>query len=122
MFIYFWLPNYLFEVLTFFPWMTWISPNNVNLEVLTGFKNGLGVRPETHPLTHGPSDRTQLFNPWPTFDWNVMLYDSLDPLVSCLNINWRCFETMLNFIADGAVSVDPHRLHPHLPGYQGLLS
>ncbi|KAK0649961.1 OPT oligopeptide transporter [Cercophora newfieldiana] len=64
MFIYFWFPNYLFEVLTFFSWMTWISPNNLNLEILTGFKNGLG-----------------LFNPWPTFDWNVMLYDGLDPLM-----------------------------------------
>jgi hypothetical protein len=44
MFIYFWFPNYLFEVLTFFSWMTWISPTNLHLEILTGFRNGLGVR------------------------------------------------------------------------------
>lgn len=43
MFIYFWFPNYLFEALTFFSWMTWIAPDNHNLEILTGFRNGLGV-------------------------------------------------------------------------------
>ncbi|KDN71105.1 putative OPT oligopeptide transporter [Colletotrichum sublineola] len=64
MFVYFWFPNYIFEVLTFFSWMTWISPNNHNLEILTGFKNGLGM-----------------FNFWPTFDWNVMLFDAVDPLM-----------------------------------------
>ncbi|GKT89097.1 OPT oligopeptide transporter [Colletotrichum tofieldiae] len=64
MFIYFWFPNYIFEVLTFFSWMTWISPNNHTLEILTGFRNGLGM-----------------FNIWPTFDWNVMLFDSVDPLM-----------------------------------------
>lgn len=45
MFIYFWFPNYLFEALTFFSWMTWIAPNNHDLEILTGFRNGLGVGP-----------------------------------------------------------------------------
>ncbi|KAK2048969.1 OPT oligopeptide transporter [Colletotrichum somersetense] len=64
MFVYFWFPNYIFEVLTFFSWMTWISPNNHNLEIMTGFRNGLGM-----------------FNFWPTFDWNVMLFDSVDPLM-----------------------------------------
>lgn len=43
MFIYFWFPNYLFETLTFFSWMTWIAPENHTLEILAGFKNGLGV-------------------------------------------------------------------------------
>lgn len=43
MFIYFWFPNYLFEVLTFFSWMTWIAPENHTLEILASFKNGLGV-------------------------------------------------------------------------------
>ncbi|ORY65133.1 OPT oligopeptide transporter [Pseudomassariella vexata] len=63
MFIYFWFPNYIFELLTYFSWMTWISPNNHNLEILTGFRNGLG-----------------LLNPWPTFDWNVLL-SHVDPLM-----------------------------------------
>ena len=32
--------------------MTWISPNNANLDTVTGFISGMGL------------------NPWPTFDWN----------------------------------------------------
>lgn len=24
----------------------------------------------------------QMFNPFPTFDWNVLLFDNVDPLVS----------------------------------------
>ena len=64
MFIYFWFPNYLFTALTYFSWMTWIAPNNVNNSIINGMQNGLGM-----------------FNPWPTFDWNVMLYDLLDPLM-----------------------------------------
>ena len=43
--------------------MSWISPNNVNLNAIVGWNNGLGV------------------NPLPTFDWNVMLYDYTDPLM-----------------------------------------
>jgi OPT family small oligopeptide transporter len=64
MFVYFWFPNYIFAVLTYFSWMTWIAPNNRDLDILTGFNSGLG-----------------LFNPWPTFDWNVLLFDQLDPLM-----------------------------------------
>jgi hypothetical protein len=64
MFIYFWFPNYLFQALTFFSWMTWIAPKNANLNTLCGFQTGTGM-----------------FNPWPTFDWNVLLFDTLDPLM-----------------------------------------
>ncbi|KAK0710727.1 OPT oligopeptide transporter protein-domain-containing protein [Lasiosphaeris hirsuta] len=64
MFVYFWFPNFIFEALTYFSWMTWIAPDNRDLNILTGFNSGLG-----------------LLNPWPTFDWNVLLYDSLDPLM-----------------------------------------
>ncbi|KAK3317272.1 OPT oligopeptide transporter protein-domain-containing protein [Cercophora scortea] len=62
MFVWFWLPNYLFQALSSFSWITWISPNNRDLTAITGFKNGLG------------------FNPWPTFDWNVLSFDGTDPL------------------------------------------
>lgn len=57
MFVYFWFPNYLFESLTYFSWMTWIAPNNLTLDILTGFRNGLGVcsgasvRVETYVFT-----------------------------------------------------------------------
>ncbi|ANB13606.1 Opt2p [Sugiyamaella lignohabitans] len=54
MFLYFWLPGYLFQALSTFNWITWISPNNYNLAVITGSITGLGV------------------NPIPTFDWNII--------------------------------------------------
>ncbi|OAA57545.1 Tetrapeptide transporter, OPT1/isp4 [Niveomyces insectorum RCEF 264] len=54
MFVYYWLPGYLFTALSTFNWMTWIAPHNVTLAILTGSSLGLG-----------------LFNPVTTFDWNV---------------------------------------------------
>jgi OPT family small oligopeptide transporter len=63
MFVWFWFPNYLFTALSAFSWITWIAPNNLNLNTITGFNNGLGL------------------NPWPTFDWNILLYDETDPLM-----------------------------------------
>ncbi|RCK58183.1 Oligopeptide transporter 2 [Candida viswanathii] len=51
-FLYFWVPDYLFQALSTFNWMTWIKPTNLNLAVVTGSVGGLGL------------------NPIPTFDWN----------------------------------------------------
>ncbi|OAA56306.1 Tetrapeptide transporter, OPT1/isp4 [Niveomyces insectorum RCEF 264] len=73
MFVYFWFPNFLFQALSLFSWMTWISPNNVKLAALTGINNGLG------------------FNPWPTFDWNIVTFN-YDPLVVPF------FTTLNNFL------------------------
>ncbi|VVT53045.1 uncharacterized protein SAPINGB_P003376 [Magnusiomyces paraingens] len=53
-FIYYWLPAYLFEALSFFNWLTWISPQNFNLAAITGSISGLGL------------------NPIPSFDWAVL--------------------------------------------------
>ncbi|TWU75371.1 hypothetical protein ED733_000554 [Metarhizium rileyi] len=54
MFVYFWLPDFIFPALSMFAWMTWIAPNNFNLNAITGSQMGLG------------------FNPVSTFDWNVL--------------------------------------------------
>ncbi|KJZ74505.1 hypothetical protein HIM_06101 [Hirsutella minnesotensis 3608] len=54
MFVYYWLPGYLFTALSQFNWMTWIDPKNMTLAILTGSGMGLG-----------------LLNPITTFDWNV---------------------------------------------------
>jgi OPT family oligopeptide transporter len=54
MFLYYWLPGYLFTALSTFNWMTWINSQNFTLAILTGSSLGLG-----------------LFNPITTFDWNV---------------------------------------------------
>lgn len=54
MFIYYWLPGYLWTSFSTFNWMTWIAPQNITLAILTGSNLGLG-----------------LLNPITTFDWNV---------------------------------------------------
>lgn len=56
-FLYFWFPNYLFEALSYFNWITWIAPENFTLALVTGSVYGLGL------------------NPIPTFDWNVINYN-----------------------------------------------
>ncbi|KAI4740640.1 OPT-domain-containing protein [Aureobasidium sp. EXF-12298] len=63
MFFYFWFPNFIFGALSTFNWINWIAPNNLNLSTVTGMNNGLG------------------FNPFPTFDWNILLWDQMDPLM-----------------------------------------
>ncbi|KAK9459711.1 OPT oligopeptide transporter protein-domain-containing protein [Lipomyces oligophaga] len=60
-FIYFFIPNYLFKALSTFNWITWISPHNVNLALVTGSFLGMGI------------------NPIATFDWSVINYST--PLV-----------------------------------------
>ncbi|KAK9237785.1 OPT oligopeptide transporter protein-domain-containing protein [Lipomyces kononenkoae] len=57
-FVYFWIPDYLFQALSTFNWMTWISPKNFTLAIVTGSSLGLG------------------FNPWTTFDWNVANFNN----------------------------------------------
>ncbi|KAK9454020.1 OPT oligopeptide transporter protein-domain-containing protein [Dipodascopsis uninucleata] len=55
-FLYFWLPDYLFQALSTFNWMTWIAPKNFTLAIITGSSLGLG------------------FNPITSFDWNIINY------------------------------------------------
>lgn len=57
MFLYNWFPTFIFEALSTFSWITWIAPNNFNLATVTGSQYGLG------------------FNPWVTFDWNIVDYN-----------------------------------------------
>ena len=70
MFVYFWFPNYIVQAMSYFNWMTWISPDNVNLAAVTGSVGGLGL------------------NPISTWDWNqlTVLGDPLiDPFYSIFN-------------------------------------
>ncbi|KAJ6549825.1 OPT-domain-containing protein [Mycena capillaripes] len=62
MFVYFWFPDYIFQALSYFNWMTWIAPDNVSLAAITGSVSGLGL------------------NPIPNFDWNQLVY-AVDPLI-----------------------------------------
>jgi OPT family small oligopeptide transporter len=73
MFVYFWVPGYLFTALSTFNWMTWIAPQNHSLATIAGSITGLG------------------FNPITTFDWNVATssYAALSiPFFSVLHMFW----------------------------------
>ncbi|KAM7198205.1 OPT oligopeptide transporter domain containing protein [Naviculisporaceae sp. PSN 640] len=61
-FIWYWVPGFLVQPLSYLGWMAWIDPNNLDLSAITGF-SGLGI------------------NPFPTLDWNVATH-FIDPLVS----------------------------------------
>ncbi|KAL1969891.1 hypothetical protein VTN77DRAFT_7400 [Rasamsonia byssochlamydoides] len=63
MFIYFWFPGYIFQALAYFNWITWISPTNVTLALITGSIGGMGL------------------NPWTTFDWNTLSF-CFDPIIT----------------------------------------
>ncbi|KAF8193622.1 OPT-domain-containing protein [Mycena galopus ATCC 62051] len=63
MFVYFWFPDFICTSLSYFNWITWISPTNVSLAAITGSIFGLGL------------------NPLPTFDWNQLTV-IVDPLIS----------------------------------------
>ncbi|GMM36991.1 hypothetical protein DASC09_043160 [Saccharomycopsis crataegensis] len=55
-FLWMWVPDYLFQALSYFNWMTWIKPDNFNLAMITGSISGLGLNPIT------------------SFDWNIVGY------------------------------------------------
>ncbi len=81
MFVYFWVPGYLFPALSTFAWMTWIAPNNFPLNIITGKSDtrtpshldvfvAVLLRPKFSPNTGNSGIG---FNPIPTFDWNVVI-------------------------------------------------
>ena len=72
MFVWFWFPDYIFSALSLFNWLAWIAPKNFNLATITGVKKGLG------------------FNPFPTFDWNVVTHQ-VDPLVIPFHVTLNTF-------------------------------
>ncbi|KAK0481199.1 OPT-domain-containing protein [Armillaria luteobubalina] len=79
MFVYFWFPNFIFQALSYFNWITWIAPKNALLGAVTGGISGLGL------------------NPISTFDYNVLIVGG-DPLINP-------FFTMANYIAGALVTM-----------------
>lgn len=43
--VYYWFPNHFFTAIRLFNWMTWISPENKNLAIVTGSYGGMGFNP-----------------------------------------------------------------------------
>ncbi|KAJ7083916.1 OPT-domain-containing protein [Mycena crocata] len=62
MFVYFWFPDFIFQALSYFNFLTWGAPDNISLAAITGSVSGLGL------------------NPIPTFGRNQLVY-ALDPLI-----------------------------------------
>ncbi|GMK55614.1 hypothetical protein CspeluHIS016_0206700 [Cutaneotrichosporon spelunceum] len=64
MFIWFWIPGYLFEALMVPNWMTWIAPQNQALAAITGHRTGLGIDPiSTFEWSWGTATTTPLVTP-----------------------------------------------------------
>ncbi|KAK0203274.1 OPT-domain-containing protein [Desarmillaria ectypa] len=79
MFVYFWFPNFIFQALSYFNWITWFAPNNTLLAAVTGGITGLGL------------------NPISTFDYNVLTVGG-DPLINP-------FFTMANYVAGALITM-----------------
>jgi OPT family small oligopeptide transporter len=95
MFVYYWLPGYLFTALSNFNWMTWIAPDNATLAVVTGSINGLG------------------FNPWTTFDWNVATSS-----YQALSIPWfSVSHQFIGSIIGGLVIIGIYYSNQHFTAY-----
>ncbi|PHH66174.1 hypothetical protein CDD81_237 [Ophiocordyceps australis] len=77
MFVWFWVPNYLFQALALFNWPTWFAPGSVVLAIVAGSSCGLGL------------------NPLPTLDWTVASF--FDPIITP-------FFTIANFAAGMALA------------------
>lgn len=81
-FVYFWIPNYLFQGLSIFNWITWIAPNNFNLAAITGSISGMGINPIT------------------TFDWSIINYNS------CLQVPFYSqFNQYIGSVIAGAILI-----------------
>lgn len=63
LFGWFWVVNVAFTALYDFDWPTWISPNNINLNAITGTYSGLGIFPFS-TLDPQVMEFTSLYTPW----------------------------------------------------------
>ena len=61
-FVWYWFPGWIFQALSYFSFALWIAPNNVVVNQLFGYQNGLGLIPIT-------------------FDWNQITGFTLSPLM-----------------------------------------
>ena len=71
-FAWYWITNLGFEALSQFGWMTWISPDNIDLNAITGISTGLAINPiatfDTNVIGTGSQSCTFFYTPW-TWLW-----------------------------------------------------
>lgn len=80
-FCWYWLTNFLLPFLALFDWPSWIAPENVDLQAMTGMVNGLSLQPIT------------------TFDWNTMDQSGMvTPFYSTANMLFGAFIGMFAIV------------------------
>lgn len=76
-FVWFWFPDYIFQALSSFAFMTWIAPNNQKVNTIFGMNSGLGLIPIS-------------------FDWTVITYAGA-PLTTPFYVTANCFAAVAIF-------------------------
>ncbi|PPQ82231.1 hypothetical protein CVT24_012737 [Panaeolus cyanescens] len=62
--LWFVVPGYLFQALSFFSWVCWIAPNNIVVNQLFGYKSGLGMSVLTFDWAQIAYIGSPLATPW----------------------------------------------------------
>ncbi|KAJ7806252.1 OPT oligopeptide transporter protein-domain-containing protein, partial [Mycena olivaceomarginata] len=76
-FVWFWFPDYIFQALSSFAFVTWIAPNNQKVNTIFGMNSGLGLIPIS-------------------FDWTVITYAGA-PLTTPFYVTANCFAAVAIF-------------------------
>lgn len=64
-FAWYWVTNLGFVALSYFDWITWIKPDNVDLSAMTGSVTGLGINPiETFDPNQAGLGMSFFYTPW----------------------------------------------------------
>ncbi|KAJ7876857.1 OPT oligopeptide transporter [Mycena olivaceomarginata] len=75
--VWFWFPDYIFQALSSFAFVTWIAPNNQKVNTIFGMNSGLGLIPIS-------------------FDWTVITYAGA-PLTTPFYVTANCFAAVAIF-------------------------
>ncbi|KAJ6490473.1 OPT oligopeptide transporter [Mycena vulgaris] len=76
-FVWFWFPDYIFQALSSFAFVTWIAPKNQKVNTIFGMNSGLGLIPIS-------------------FDWTVISYAGA-PLTTPFYVTANCFAAVAIF-------------------------
>lgn len=72
---WYFLPGYLFQALSYFSWVCWIAPNNIVVNQLFGYMNGLGMSLVTFDWAQITFIGAQEVVPW---DRSILLKERID--------------------------------------------
>ncbi|TDL23079.1 OPT oligopeptide transporter [Rickenella mellea] len=91
-FFFYFLPDFLFQALSIFSWITWIAPKNVVVNQLFGVSSGLGMSVLTFDWTEIGYIGSPLMVPWwaevHVFGGFVLFYWILTPILYYTNV-WQ---------------------------------